>query len=195
MGHTWPSSTTGHTRSDLLGGVNGCSTTSSPGNRLIIFCGFRVFFFTISCSWMRQQQPEQLSPHLCFSENNLPHSPRPASSQQHKPWGQGEMCSRPEKLTSRESELTPVANLHLVVDLIKQGGGTRGKFTLTVFSLAATPHLIITTFLVSAADVTEHKVCVSEAPRLWLRGKKQRLHQPCTHICLTLLYTGQCPLH
>jgi len=52
--------------------------------------------------------------------------------------------------------------LHLTVDLIKQGRGTRAKIPVAVFLLVPNLHLHITTFTISAADATEHKICVSE---------------------------------
>ena len=48
----------------------------------------------------------------------------------------------------------------------------KGKNPLKVFLLVATLHLHITTFPLSAADVTEHKVYVSETPWLWPRWER-----------------------
>lgn len=110
---------------------------------------------------------------LCLpSETNPLRFSGPTPRWQQKPWGQGEGSSCPEKPTNREPELTPVANLHLTVDFIKQGRDTKGKSPLKVFLLVPTLHLRITTFPVSAVDVTEHKACVSEAPWLWHRWER-----------------------
>lgn len=53
--------------------------------------------------------------------------------------------------------------------LLSREGYKRKKNPLEVFPLVAPLHLPITTFPISAADVTEHRVCVSEAPWLWPR--------------------------
>lgn len=163
------------TRSGHLWGLTAAVPRSLQGTVWSYFVVFVFSFFLLHVvAWGNDSHSNH--PHissLCRpSETNPLRFPRPAPSRRDKPWGLGKGSPCPGEPTNREPELTPVANLHLSVDFIKQGRGTRGKNPLEVFLLVPTLHLRITTFPVSAVDVTEHKVCVSEAPWLWPRWER-----------------------
>lgn len=179
--------------------VDGCSAASAPGNAPIIFCGFCVFLFPTSCGRVRQWQPEQLPPRLLLvpSPRDKPTaSPRASAKAATETLEQGEGSPCPEDTTNRESELTPVANLHLTVDIIKQGRGTRGKKILSRSSpllphftclSPPSPSLLRMSLSTKSASLRHHDYGPG--------GEGWRLSQPCMHRSLTPLYTGRDRLH